>query len=148
AGEGAYGVGTERVPAHCRARGIAAKDLRGKLGIVPAVPLFASKDEVIEFIEEERQLRPDIVVIDTLATAIAGEDENASAVASFLTDNGPAGAIKRALKALVILPAHQGKDASKGVRGHSGLMGNADAVLHVEADKAAGTIKLTVEKMR
>jgi len=50
--------------------------------------------------------------------------------------------------ALVILPAHQGKDAGRKVRGHSGFMGNADVVLHVEADKAVGAIKVTVEKMR
>ena len=48
----------------------------------------------------------------------------------------------------MILPAHQGKDAGRGVRGHSGFMGNADVVLHVEVNKTAGAIKVTVEKMR
>ena len=37
---------------------------------------------------------------------------------------------------------------AKKVRGHSGFMGNADVVLHVEANKEAGAIKVTVEKMR
>jgi hypothetical protein len=83
-----------------------------------------------------------------MATAIAGEDENSSKAAAFLTANGPAGRIRDAFKALVILPAHQGKDAGKKVRGHSGFMGNADVVLHVEANKAVGAIKITVEKMR
>jgi hypothetical protein len=148
AGEGAHGVGKHRIPAHCRARGIETKDLRGRLRIVPAVPLFAAEDQVRAFIEAQQDLGPDIVVLDTLATAIAGEDENSSKAASFLTANGPAGRIRDVFKALVILPAHQGKDAGRKVRGHSGFMGNADVVLHVEADKAVGAIKVTVEKMR
>ena len=148
AGEGAHGVGKQRIPAHCVARGITTKDLRDRLRIVPAVPLFASSDEVVEFIEAQKDFHPDIVVIDTLATAIAGEDENSSTAAAFLTANGPAGRIRDAFNALVIFPAHQGKDAAKKVRGHSGFMGNADVVLHVDADKRTGAIKVTVEKMR
>ncbi|HEX3569509.1 MAG TPA: AAA family ATPase [Acidobacteriaceae bacterium] len=122
--------------------------MRERFCIVPAVPLFMSEDQVTAFIEAQKDFDPDIVVIDTLATALAGEDENSSKAAAFLTANGPAGRIRDAFNALVILPAHQGKDANKKVRGHSGFMGNADVVLHVEADKTAGAIKITVEKMR
>jgi hypothetical protein len=148
AGEGAHGVGKQRIPAHCEARGITTKDLRGRFRIVPAVPVFASLEEVAAFIEAQKDLQPNIVVLDTLATVIAGEDENSSKAAAFLTANGPAGRIRDAFNALVILPAHQGKDAGKRVRGHSGFMGNADVVLHVEANKQTGGIKITVEKMR
>lgn len=148
AGEGAHGVGKDRIPAHCKARGIATRDLRGKFRVVSGVPLFASADEVKGFIDAQRDLAPKIVVIDTLATAIAGEDENSSRAAAFLTDNGPAGQIKRSFKALVILPAHSGKDTAKGIRGNSGFGGNADVILHLEADKPSGAIKLTVDKMR
>ena len=148
AGEGAHGVGKYRIPAHCKARGITTKDLRERFRIVPAVPLFASAEEVSAFIEAQRTFSPNIVVLDTLATAIAGEDENSSKAAGYLTANGPAGRIRDAFNALVILPAHQGKDAGKKVRGHSGFMGNADVVLHVEANKKTGAIKVTVEKMR
>jgi hypothetical protein len=148
AGEGAYGVGKSRIPAHCTARGIATKDLRGKFGIVPAVPLFASSDQVAAFIVAQQDFAPQIVVLDTLATALAGEDENGSKAASFLTANGPAGRIRDAFKALVILPAHAGKDVTKGIRGNSGLGGNVDVVLLVDANKAAGAVKVTVEKMR
>jgi len=148
AGEGAYGVGKKRIPAHCGERGITTKDLRDRLRIVAAVPLFASPEEVAAFIKARQDFNPNIVVLDTLATAIAGEDENSSKAAAFLTANGPAGRIRDAFQALVILPAHQGKDAGKRVRGHSGFMGNADVVLHVEANKIAGAIEVTVEKMR
>jgi hypothetical protein len=148
AGEGAYGVGKDRLPAHCAVREKLTKELRGRFRVVPAMPLFSNPADVNEFIEAQRDLRPNIIVLDTLATAIAGEDENSSKAAAYLTANGAAGWIRDAYKALVIVLAHSGKDSSKGVRGHSGFGGNADVILHLEADKAAGAIKLTVEKMR
>jgi hypothetical protein len=89
-GEGVHGVGKHRIPAHCRARGITTKDLRDRLSIVPAVPLFASPEEVAAFIKAQQDFGPNIVVLDTLATAIAGEDESSSKAAAFLTANGPA----------------------------------------------------------
>jgi hypothetical protein len=148
AGEGSHGIEKHRIPAHCRSRGIATKELRGRWRTVAAVPLFASGEEVAAFISAQADLKPDIVILDTLATAIAGEDENSSRAAAFLTANGPVGRIRDAFGAMVLLPAHQGKDATRGVRGHSGFGGNVDFILHIETDKEAGVVKLTVEKMR
>ena len=51
------------------------------------------------------------------------------------------------VRALVVILAHQGKDASRGIRGNSGIGGNIDASLHIEAHESGG-IKVTVEKMR
>jgi putative DNA primase/helicase len=148
AGEGAYGVRKLRVPAHCRARGITTQHLTGRFRVSPAVPLLAQPAEVEAFIKAQRDLLPDIVVLDTLATATAGEDENAAITAAMLTANGPFGKIRQELAALVLVLAHSGKDANRGVRGHSGFKGNADAVLRVTADKDAGTIEVFVEKTR
>jgi hypothetical protein len=78
AGEGAHGVGKQRIPAHCKARGITTKDLRGRFRIVPAVPLFVSDDQVTAFIEAQKDFAPNIVVLDTLATALAGEERIAA----------------------------------------------------------------------
>jgi hypothetical protein len=147
AGEGAHGVGKHRIPAHCKARGITTASLRRKLGLVRGVPLFASSQEVQSFIEEHNAFNPDIVVLDTLATATAGQDENGPIVSSFLTDNGAAGLIKRAFGALVILLAHFGKDPEKGLRGHSGQHGNVDTLLFQYADDS-GAIRQHVQKMR
>jgi hypothetical protein len=148
AGEGAYGLGKMRVPAHCRARNIATKELRGRFALVPRVPLFAEDAQVERFIEARKQLSPNIIVLDTFATAMSGVDENNSQAAHFLTGNGAAGRIRREFDALVILPAHAGKDRSRGIRGNSGFGGNADVVIACDADKDAGVVKLTVEKMR
>jgi AAA domain len=147
AGEGAHGVGKQRIPAHCRTRGITTRDLRGKLRLVPAVPLFASGEQVEAFIRAQDDIEPNIVALDTLATAIAGEDENGSKASSYLTSNGPAGKIRDRFRALVIVLAHPGKDEDKGIRGHSGFGGNVDAILHLKAQDC-GAIELHVEKMR
>jgi hypothetical protein len=147
AGEGAHGVEKIRVPAHCRARGISTKDLRGRWRTVAAIPPFPSTEETTAFIKAQQDLHPDLVVFDTLATALAGEDENGSRAAAFLTGNGPAGRVRRAFNATVLLPAHQGKDPTKGVRGHSGFGGNVDFILQVTAHES-GAVKLYVEKMR
>jgi RecA-family ATPase len=104
-------------------------DLRGKLCIVPAIPLLQDPQEVHSFVEAQREFSPDVIVLDTLATATAGLDENSSMFAAMLTDNGAVGYIKREFKATVIVVAHEGKGSSKGARGHSGLSGNVDAGL-------------------
>ena len=69
------------------------------------------------------------MVIDTLAQAMAGGDENSA------VDMGRAlTACKRVHKvtgATVVLVHHSGKDAAKGARGWSGLRAAADAKMEV-----------------
>jgi hypothetical protein len=149
AGEGIHGVCRRRVPAHCEARGIKPADLNGKLTLVPEIPLLANTADVKDFIQEQKTgLKPNIIVLDTLATATAGQDENTALMSSLLTANGPVGRISREFKALVVVLAHQGKDPDKGIRGHSGLSGNIDAGLIATSDKKHGIIQLFVDKMR
>lgn len=70
-----------------------------------------------------------VVVVDTLAQSMAGFDENSSA------DMGAAIAGAQRLAAqvegLVILIHHSGKDPTKGMRGHSSLLGAVDASIEV-----------------
>lgn len=72
----------------------------------------------------------DVVFIDTLACAMAGGDENSS------RDMGAviAGAkeLQRATEGLVVLVHHTGKDASRGLRGHSSLNAALDACIEVK----------------
>jgi hypothetical protein len=148
AGEGDIEVGKVRIPAHCAARGIEVRSLRGKLMLCPAVPMLGDREQVEAFVAEYGDFAPNVVVIDTLATATAGEDENTSKFSGHLTDNGAIGLIKRAFKATVLVIAHEGKDASKGARGHSGLMGNVDAGLSVACAEGEARIDVFVAKMR
>lgn len=146
AGEGSLGVGKDRVPAHMQARGIT--DIDDKFAIVRAVPLLHMGEDVHEFIEAVRGFKPDIVVIDTLATATAGLEENSSLFSSLLTDNGPVGVLRAQLGCTVVIIAHEGKSVGKGVRGHSGLLGNVDAAIAVSWEKGAPNGSAFVVKMR
>lgn len=85
-----------------------------------------------------------LVVLDTLAQTTPGGNENSA------EDMGRALAHCRAIRkgtgAMVLLVAHAGKDASKGVRGWSGIKGAMDVEIVVErADKHRAA---TVSKMK
>lgn len=85
-----------------------------------------------------------LVVLDTLAQTTPGANENSA------EDMGRALAHCRAIRkvtgAMVLLVAHAGKDASRGVRGWSGIKGALDVEIVVErADKHRAA---TVSKMK
>jgi putative DNA primase/helicase len=71
----------------------------------------------------------ELIVIDTLNRAAPGADENSS------QDMGRVLEAVKDLQAMtggmVLLVHHTGKDASKGMRGHSSLFGGMDAVIEV-----------------
>lgn len=149
AGEGFIEVITQRLPAHCALRGIKVEDLDGKLAVIDGVPLLTDPVSVASFIDQVADEMPeiDIIVIDTLATATAGAYENTSEFSGLLTDNGPAGQIKRFFKCLVIFPAHWGHQAERA-RGHSGIGGNVDAELDLKCWPKSGGLELTASKIK
>lgn len=75
------------------------------------------------------QMGEGIVIIDTLNRAVPGMDENSS------VDMGHAinacKLIQQGLGGLVFLVHHSGKDAAKGMRGHSSLHAALDAAIEV-----------------
>lgn len=148
AGEGAYGLGKMRIPALCEAHGVTPRSLRGKYRTIPHVLNLLDPADADALIEAQRDFRPDVLVIDTLATALPGADENAAATGSLLTGNGPAGRLRDAFRAAVIFVAHSGKAEAKGVRGSSAFTANVDFVWKISANKEAGTARLQVEKMK
>lgn len=87
-----------------------------------------------------------VVVIDTLNAASVGADENSSA------DMGKIIAGAKHLQAevggLVLLVHHAGKDASRGMRGHSSLLGAVDAVLEVTRDESGRRREWRVERSK
>ena len=70
-----------------------------------------------------------IVCLDTLNRAAPGIDENDSSEMGLLID--AAKAMQAEIGGLVVLVHHAGKDATKGLRGHSSLHAALDAVLEV-----------------
>jgi hypothetical protein len=148
AGEGAYALRKKRFPAVAEAQGLTLRDLRGKLQVLAAAPNLTVAEDAEALIEAQTSFRPNIVVVDTLATALPGADENSAQTGSLLSGNGPAGRIRDAFGAAVIFVAHSGKDASKGIRGSSAFAGNVDFVWEITSDKEAGTARLHVRHMK
>ncbi|MBX9746448.1 MAG: helicase RepA family protein [Hyphomonadaceae bacterium] len=95
---------------------------------------------------EERGAPLGVVVIDTLARATPGADENSSA------DMGAVLAamerIGEALGVLVVLIHHTGKDATRGARGHSSLFAALDTAIELSHDEEAGTRSLKLAKQK
>jgi len=87
-----------------------------------------------------------LVVIDTLNRAMPGGNENAS------EDMGRAiacaAAISAQLHCLCALVHHSGKDASAGARGHSSLLGAADAELEVSRSPDGHTRYVRATKVK
>jgi hypothetical protein len=73
-----------------------------------------------------------ILAIDTLNRAAPGADENDSAAMGLII--ATAKALQAELGGLVLLVHHTGKDASKGLRGHSSLHAALDAAIEVSRD--------------
>lgn len=73
-----------------------------------------------------------VVVIDTLNQSAPGMDENDSAAMGLAI--AAVKAVQRDLGGLVLLIHHSGKDATKGLRGHSSLLAALDASIEVSRE--------------
>jgi hypothetical protein len=71
-----------------------------------------------------------VLIIDTLARAAAGLDENSSREMGQVIE--AASRLQREVGGLVVLVHHTGKDGSKGPRGHSSLLAALDAAIRVD----------------
>ena len=77
-----------------------------------------------------------LIVIDTLARAMAGDDESAAKdMASFIVHR--AGFMIRETGAAILCVHHPGKDTDKGMRGSSSLYAACDAVINIKDGTAA-----------
>lgn len=75
-----------------------------------------------------------LIVIDTLARAIAGDDENSAADMSNFVERR-ASEIARRTGAAVLVVHHSGKDAARGMRGSNALFGASDLVIQIDEDR-------------
>jgi hypothetical protein len=97
--------------------------------ITQPINLFSDAQAQADLKAAIKDHRADMVVIDTLARAFGEGSEN---------DSGDMGklisvvdSIRAETGALVVLIHHSGKDISRGMRGHTALLGAADVVLEV-----------------
>lgn len=86
---------------------------------------------------------PALIVIDTLARSMRGGDENSAADVGALND--AVTALIGATGAAVLLIHHSGKDASKGARGSSALLGAVDTEIEVDGGRLRSTKQRDME---
>jgi hypothetical protein len=89
----------------------------------------------------------DLVVLDTLASATAGLDENSSQM-TVVTENIET--IRRALpdSAAFLIVHHSGKDQAKGLRGHTSLLGYVTGSLLVTKEATTNSHRVEAKKVR
>ncbi len=115
------------------------------LWIVGDTPSLDDIEHVRALAKHAKPIAPSIIVVDTLAAASGGANENSG------EDMGAILAACRALHritgALVVLIHHAGKDAAKGARGWSGLRAAMQTEIEVSQDPA-GFRKARITKQR
>ena len=87
-----------------------------------------------------------VTIVDTLNRAAPTADENASRDMGEILE--AAKELQRLTQGLVVLIHHRGKDASKGLRGHSSLLAALDAAIEVDrsSELASRTWRLSKAK--
>ena len=148
AGEGATSI-RRRIKAHELHFG---REIEA-FGLIPcALSLMdpgADVENLIELIKEKASeigQRVLLVIVDTVARAMGGGNENASEDMSRLVRAGDR--IREETGAHLMWIHHSGKDQAKGARGHSSLRAALDTEMEVTADSLTATHTIEVTKQR
>ena len=156
AGEGHGGIGA-RIKAckinHQTQDGAEIYVIRYQLNLRSSADDFNLLMESIDELIERTGIELRLVQIDTLARAFGGGNENDSQDMGAFIHN--AGRLQRKLDCALMVLHHSGKDATKGLRGHSSLLGAVDTQLElqkleqeVKQDGIAGKGVITVSKQK
>jgi hypothetical protein len=141
--EGATGM-RSRVKAYKQHREIKG---RGQLPIrfITDAPNLTKEEDVIPLVREIRKHgKVSVVVVDTFAQAMVGENENTGeAVGKAIAHCRQ---ISKHTGAMVVLIHHSGKDAASGARGWSGLRAACDMEMCISRDGDMRMAKVTKMK--
>jgi hypothetical protein len=148
-GEGFGGMGA-RIKAcqihHKTPKGAPIYVIRHQLNLRSSAEDFNALMIAIVALVEKTGMEFQLMVVDTLARAFGGGNENDSdAMGSFITTMGK---IQEFLNCALMVLHHSGKDLAKGLRGHSSLLGAVDTQLEILRfeEQAKGVISLTKQK--
>lgn len=112
----------------------------------PIAPdFFKDTENLIERINEHRaQNDIALVIIDTLSRTFGGRNENAPEDMSLYVNL--ADQIKKSSGGTLLLVHHSGKDSSRGARGHTSLLGAADAVIEIKRTTSCRVLAVKKQK--
>jgi hypothetical protein len=148
AGEGGRGI-NNRIEALRHERGdlMTLAEARGYFALLPVcLDLCGDGDgaALVEMLQSLLEKPPALIVVDTLARAIGGGDENSGQDMGALIRN--VDAIREATGAHVMLIHHSGKDTTRGARGHSSLRAAADT--EIELRRSGDMVEAETKKQR
>ena len=140
--EGIHGV-SQRFTAHIHEVGPV-----GNLHLIESDMSLVSLHDEYALVETiaDAGLAGAVIVVDTLAQATVGMDENSGedmtrAIAACKR-------IQEKTEGLVVLIHHTGKDTSRGMRGHSSLIGALDAAIEVSGGQDGSPRQWTARKVK
>lgn len=113
--------------------------------LVPAMPLFGQADDLKDFAAALEPLKPELIVVDTVAHAMAGLDENSAKDAGIFVARCIE--LRNAFNATVLLIHHSGKDEGKGTRGSTAFPGAVDTLFRVSKPRDREAL-VTMEKQK
>lgn len=143
AGEGLAGYG---VRVEGWARTYPDRDI-GNFRLMPLVPNFRDEKDVAKLARTIKQQLGDakLIIIDTVARAIPGAEENSSKDMGLFVS--ACDAIRQTCGVAVIGVHHSGKDDERGMRGSSALEGAGDAVIHLKRQEGQ-IVEIASDKMK
>jgi hypothetical protein len=132
AGEGFGGIGA-RIKAckihHQTEDGAPIYIVRHQLNLRSSAEDFNALMMAVVQLVEQTGMEFSLAIVDTLARAFGGGNENSSEdMGAFITAMGK---IQEFLNCALMVLHHSGKDAAKGLRGHSSLLGAVDTELEL-----------------
>ena len=132
AGEGFGGIGA-RIKAckmhHQTEDGAPIYIVRHQLNLRSSAEDFNALMMAVVMLVEETGMEFSLAIVDTLARAFGGGNENSSEdMGAFITAMGK---VQEFLNCALMVLHHSGKDAAKGLRGHSSLLGAVDTELEL-----------------
>jgi len=149
AGEGFGGIGA-RIKAcklhHQTEDGAPIYIVRHQLNLRSSAEDFNALMLAVVQLVEQTGMEFQLAIIDTLARAFGGGNENSSEdMGAFITAMGK---VQEFLKCALMVLHHSGKDAAKGLRGHSSLLGAVDTELELLRfdEQLKGVITISKQK--
>lgn len=145
AGEGSIATARKRWPAWMDFQQLEFRNDH-RFFIKDNVPFFTDKEawENVKIDLAELDVKPSLIVIDTLARLMTGMDENtskdATLVTTFLED------LARYYECFVLVIHHEGKDKNRGARGSSAWQANMDMVLSTKKRQDGAEFRIIKQK--
>jgi hypothetical protein len=149
AGEGFGGIGA-RIKAcklhHQTEDGAPIYIVRHQLNLRSSAEDFNALMMAVVTLVEQTGMEFSLAIVDTLARAFGGGNENSSEdMGAFITAMGK---VQEFLNCALMVLHHSGKDAAKGLRGHSSLLGAVDTELELLRfdEQLKGVITISKQK--